>query len=181
MLSWTKQFFPRKGTIVCAGAVFLLSACAVIFPDRTAPKSASYNVTPPPAPWQKVAVGEATAATDSLKADLAYENPETGAIISLNSLCRKYNNATLESLTKNLVRGIHNKKLLSQNPVSVNNASGQDSFFEGMVDGVKINLRTVVLKKDYCTYDFIYVVIPDRERNDRKDFDRFVASFQAEE
>lgn len=180
MVSRMKRHLPRMGFIFCAIATLMLTACAIIFPDRTAPKSASYNVTPPDSPWQKVAAGEASG-TDSLKADLAYENPETGAIISLNSLCRKYNDTPLESLTKNLVRGIQNKKLISQKNIAINNAEGQDSLFEGTVDDVKINLRTVVLKKDYCTYDFIYVVIPSRERNDRSDFENFVASFQSDE
>ncbi len=182
MHSWRMWKFPRRGIIFSIGvACFSLAACAILFPDRTAPKSGEYKITAPDSPWEKVATGEEGAATDSLKADMAYENPETGAIISLNSICRKYTDSTLQSLTNNLVRGIQNRRVIDQKIVQIDSTPGEDTTFEGVVDNVKINLRTVVLKKDTCTYDFIYVVIPQRERNDRAEFEKFVASFQTED
>lgn len=115
-----------------------------------------------------------------MKADLAYENPSTGAIISLNSLCRKYTNTTLESMTNNLVRGIEGKEVVHRRETKLEGADALDTLFEGTVDNVRLNIRTVVLIKGTCTYDFIYVVIPKREGESRSDFEQFIASFRVE-
>jgi hypothetical protein len=153
------------------------SSCALLFPDRTAPKDAEYHVTTPPAPWTKLAVTDDPSAVDAMKADRAYENPETGAIISVNSICRKYNKTTLETLTDNLVRGVGERKLTRRDEITLDGEQALDSTFEGVVDGVFLNLRTVVLIKNDCTYDFIHVSIPKREKGGGRAFDDFVASF----
>ncbi len=153
------------------------SGCALLFPDRTAPKSREYDVAAPPAPWHKLAVGDDPNSVDAMKADIAYENPETGAIISLNSICRKYNKTSLEVLTDNLVRGVGERKMISQKEVKLAGETALDSTFQGVVDGVFLNLRTVVMTKKDCTYDFIHVSIPKREPGNSRAFDDFLASF----
>jgi hypothetical protein len=162
------------------GILLLTSACAVLFPDRTAPKSSDYQVATPNSPWHKLAVGKDGNSLDSMKADLAYENPDTGAIISLNSLCRKYTDESLEDLTNNLVRGIGKREELRRTETKIDGADALDTLFEGEVDNVRLNIRTVVLKKNDCTYDFIYVSIPRREGTSGQAFDSFLASFRTE-
>lgn len=172
------RFSSGAGAVVMASACLLLgSSCALLFPDRTAPKSQSYHVIPPPPPWHKLAVGDDPNATDAMKADMAYENPSTGAIISLNSLCRKYNKASLEALTDNLVRGVGDRKLLERKEIELDGGKALDSTFEGVVDSVFLNLRTVVMIKNDCTYDFIHVSIPKRDAGGGRFFDEFLASF----
>lgn len=176
--------FKKAPQLVAWGFIFvfiILSAgCALLFPDRTAPKNSNYHVEPPSAPWHKLTVGEDPNSMDAMKADLAYENPQTGAIISLNSLCRKYSNASLESLTNNLVRGIENREVISRKETMLDGEKALDTSFKGTVDKVDIMIRTVVMAKDSCTFDFIYVVIPKREVNNKGDFDTFLASFKAQ-
>ena len=159
------------------GLLLAGTSCALLFPDRTAPKDRDYEVTPPPPPWSKLAVSDDPNAVDSMKADRAYENPETGAIISVNSICRKYNKSSLETLTDNLVRGVGERKLTRREEISLDGEQALDSTFEGVVDGVFLNLRTVVLIKNDCTYDFIHVSIPKREKGNGRVFDDFLASF----
>ncbi len=153
------------------------SSCALLFPDRTAPKDREYGVSPPPSPWSKLAVGDDPSSVDAMKADRAYENPETGAIISVNSICRKYNKSSLETLTDNLVRGVGSRKLVKRKEIEIDGENALDSTFEGVVDGVFLNLRTVVLIKNDCTYDFIHVSIPKREKESGHAFEDFLASF----
>lgn len=154
--------------------------CAVLFPDRTAPKDREYNVSPPPSPWHKLAVGDDPNALDSMKADIAYENPDTGAIISLNSICRKYAKSSLETLTDNLVRGVGDRKMTARKQIKLDGEEALDSTFEGIVDGVSLQLRTVVMTKNDCTYDFIHVSIPKREPGGSRAFDDFLATFHGE-
>lgn len=116
-----------------------------------------------------------------MKADLAYENPQTGAIISLNSICRKYTSSTLEALTNNLVRGIEDRQILARMEKNIDGAEALDTSFEGLVDNVRLRLRTVVIKKNSCTYDFIFVALPKKEEESKKNFEDFLASFRADE
>jgi hypothetical protein len=160
--------------------ILLLPSCALLFPDRIAPKSSEYRITPPAAPWHKLAVGSDATAVDSMKADIAYENPDSGAIISLNSLCRKYSDTSLDSLTNNLVRGIGKRELIDAQEITVNGAKALDSMFTGEVERVPLRIRTVVLKKGDCTYDFIYVAIPKRDHDNGRSFEAFLASFKTE-
>jgi hypothetical protein len=171
---------PGKGFLLLVSFALTLSSCALLFPDRTAPKSSNYKIDPPAAPWSRLAVGRDPDAIESMKADLAFENSETGSIISLNSLCRKYTRSSLEALTNNLVRGIGNRKLLRQDERELNGSRALDTLFSGEVDKVYLHIRTVVLIKDDCTYDFIYVSIPKREGGSGHAFESFLASFRTE-
>lgn len=174
MRTGTARFFPWMGLFLA------LSSCALLFPDRTAPKSLNYNVAPPSEPWHRLE-STADSTNQSMRADLAYENPLTGAIISLNSLCRKYTDLSLENLTLNLVRGIGNRQVIEKNNVKIDGADALDTLFSGVVDGVKLNIRTIVLMKNSCTYDFIFVSIPKREGDSKKAFESFLASFKVNE
>lgn len=172
---------PGRGITSIAFAVLTCLAlgqgCALLFPDRTAPKSSSYTVNPPGEHWHKLAVGADPSSTEAMRADMAYENPDTGAIISLNSICRKYNKLSLDTLTENLVRGVGDRKTVSRKEISLDGAKALDSLFEGVVDGVFLHMRTVVMIKNDCTYDFIHVTVPKRELGDPESFDKFLASF----
>jgi len=174
MRSWRN--FSRSAPAVLA-CLFLGQGCALLFPDRTAPKSQSYTVAPPGTPWHKLAVGDDPSSTDAMKADMAFENPDTGAIISLNSICRKYNKLSLESLTENLVRGVADRKTVERKEVELDGEKALDTTFEGTVDDVLLNLRTVVMIKGDCTYDFIHVTVPKRQIGHPQFFDAFLNSF----
>lgn len=174
MRSRMLQLFPWMGLLI------LLSSCALLFPDRTAPKSSNYHIEPPGAPWQKLALSKDPSTLESMKADLAYENAETGGIISLNSLCRKYTETDLITLTNNLVRGIEKKRILSRKETKIDDAQALDTLFGGEVDNVFLHIRTVVLSKDDCTYDFLYIAVPSKEGVAEKAFESFLASFRTE-
>jgi hypothetical protein len=172
--------FPRTGFIFIGLAMLQLCGCALLFPDRTAPKSQQYVVTPPATPWHKLATSEDPNSTDAMKADIAYENPESGAIISLNSICRKYSPASLDTLTSNLVRGIPERDTLQRKEIQLAGSPALDTLFSGLVDNVRLHIRTVVLVKNSCSYDFIYVSVPKREEKNGAAFDTFLASFRTE-
>jgi hypothetical protein len=164
----------------CALLFMLVPSCALLFPDHMAPKSSDYKIAPPPSPWSKLAVGKDPNSMESMKADLAFENARTGGIISLNSLCRKYDDTSLEALTNSLVRGIGRRELHEQTETKIDGAKALDSTFTGEVDQVKLKIRTVVVFKDSCTFDFIYVSIPKRDHDGDKAFDAFLASFHTD-
>jgi len=177
MLSRKISPLPRMGLTILS---LLVVGCSLVFPDRTAPKSAIYHITKPEKPWVAVPTGESTDTTDALKADMAFENPKTGAILSINSICRKYTKTTLDDLTNNLVRGIEEKKLIEEKQRILDATDAKETLFEGVVDKVKIYLRTVVMLKNGCDYDFMYVTTPQNDAESRVDFEKFITSFKTE-
>ncbi len=162
------------------GILIFSTSCALLFPDRTAPKSKDYDVTPPSAPWHKLEVGSDPNSVDAMKADHAYENPETGAIISVNSICRKYSGNSLETLTDSLVRGIADRELVERKEREMAGTKAMESLYTGSVDKVPLRIRTVVLTKNDCTFDFVYVAIPKRDVDQGAAFDSFLLSFRTE-
>lgn len=157
-----------------------LSSCSMLFPDRSAPKSANYGVTPPGDPWRSVPVGENPNSIDALKADLAFEDTRTGAIISLNSLCRKYTEASLDELSRNLVLGVKNKQVVRERFFDLNGRKAKDTTIDGEVEKSKVQIRTVVTKNNLCTYDFILVATPEQFPQSEPAFEKFLASFKSE-
>jgi hypothetical protein len=167
--------------LTLGGLATLASGCSMLFPDRSAPKSAQYSVNHLKSPWDKIAAGEDPESIDALKADIAYENSQTGAIISLNSLCRKYSEMSLKQLTVNLVRGIGGLELVSEQSRTINAFTALDSVYLGTVDGVKLQIRTVVIVADQCTYDFVHVIVPSHDSAEsRTQFEDFLNSFRAQ-
>ncbi len=166
---------------ICVFVVaIILSSCSMLMPDRSAPKSAKYDITPPSTPWRSVPVGEDPDSVEALRADIAYENPETGAIISLNSICRKYWELTLDDMSRNLVLGIKNNKEMSSKYLSIDGGEAKDTTHHGIVDDTSVKIRTVVIKKNSCTYDFIYVAKLQESNSSEDDFEAFLGSFAAE-
>lgn len=174
------QDVPWRGLFVYGFVLGALSSCSLLFPDASAPKSANYQVTPLKDPWKAVPVGDKSASIDALKADVAYEDTRTGAIVSLNSLCRKYTEASLEELSRNLVLGIKDKRVIRTREVTIADTPALDTVIQGEVEGARVQIRTVVMKKNSCTYDFVHVSTPEKARASEKDFEDFVASFKAD-
>jgi hypothetical protein len=84
-------------------------------------------------------------------------------------------------LTNNLVRGIGNRELVKRSEIRLAGAPALDTLFRGLVDNVHLNIRTVVMVKDACSYDFIYVTVPERDARNGGAFDKFLASFRTDE
>lgn len=152
----------------------------MLFPDRSAPKSANYSITPPSEPWRSVPVGESPNSIDALKADLAFEDTRSGAIISLNSLCRKYTEASLDELSRNLVLGVKNKQVVRERFFDLDGQKAKDTTINGEVEKAKVQIRTVVTKRNLCTYDFILVAVPEQIPQSEPAFEKFLASFKSE-
>ncbi len=171
---------PRTGFPALLIACFLHAGCSVVFSDRSAPKSANYYVNPPPSPWKPVPVGQDPGSIEALRADIAYEDPRTGAIISLNSICRKYWSLSLDEMSRNLLLGIKKAKEIKFKYLKIDGGNAKDSTHHGESNDTPVKIRTVVIKKSRCIYDFIYVSEIAGAENSESTFEDFLSSFSAE-
>ena len=113
--------------------------------------------------------------------DLAFQNAATDAVVTFQASCDKhYEDAPLKSLTRHLWFGLTELTVQDQHARPLDGRDALDSRIEGKLDGVPLRLRTVVLKKDGCVFDFTLTQPKpdDRWAGMEADFEAFVEGFQ---
>lgn len=134
------------------------------------PKTEDTNPTPQDA-----------ATTSTEIADVAFQSKSTAAIISLNSACRDskdYENKDLRTLTHVLLLGSSDVTLRDEKEYSISGSPALQTTIEGKINGEKVMLRTVVIKRQTCVYDLVYVARPQTFDAHVEDFSHFVASLR---
>ena len=103
-------------------------------------------------------------------ADYAWERKETGSSIVVNSYCKKYQTATLDSLTQHLFHGVDNLKIVEQTAVKTHGRDGLDTKATGSMDGVPFVIHTRVFNRDNCTYDITLIRAHELDKEDEQGF-----------
>ncbi len=158
------------------------SGCGLIFgTDQTVDtKSRDYSVLRldklNDGKWKAI---ESKASPDS--GDIAYESPSTGAIISLNSICKVEEKSSLRELSKSLLMGLKKKNDAETREYNINGLPAFESTVNAeTIDGRDIRIRTVVLKKQRCTYDIMYLAPQNYFQTQLSVFDKFLKGFHVE-
>jgi len=128
----------------------------------------------------KAPLGKWNALDDKADADQAWTNPSSGATLALRSLCFRYEHIPLKSLNQNVLSIVNNAQITSQEETRIDSRSALDTVFVGDLDGVQVETRHVVLKKDHCIFDFTLSQIDAITPQHQKEFSKFVNSFHFE-
>ena len=139
-----------------------------------------------PSTWEKldparVSGEEKTSAENSSEIpDAVYQSRKTAATISLNSACRKDDptELSLEDLTQQLVMGMSDVTLNEKKDLEVASSHALQTTLRGSLSGREVMLRTVVLRRGECVYDFVFLSPPRKFATHEKDFDSFVQSLR---
>lgn len=111
---------------------------------------------------------------------LVYENDEMGGTIVTDALCgRKFPDAPLSRLAGDLFYNLTEKKFETEKSFILDGRSALRLEGSGSLDGVSIRMDVVVLKKDFCLYDFVYFAPPKSFSGGVKDFEGFFHGFKA--
>jgi hypothetical protein len=113
--------------------------------------------------------------------DVAFQSKKTAAIVSLNSSCRPNadnQNADLRTLTDPLLLGISNVAQRVEKNMTIQSTPALETTVEGQVNGQDISLRSVVLRRNSCVYDLLYMAPPAHFASNEADFSHFVASLR---
>ena len=124
------------------------------------------------APWHRVSLKEN---------DVAWTLPTDGHSIAVNSTCQGYEDAPLPVLTRHLLVGFAEPQLVEQQSVVLDGREALRSRYQAKLDGVPIELLMVVMKKNGCVYDFMYVSPAGRFEERLADFERVIQPFKSEE
>jgi hypothetical protein len=146
--------------------------------------------------WKKLDPTKTAAQSESVKvqdvsptevSDVAYQSQSTASIISLDSACREINTAKpyperdLKTLTDLLLLGITDVTYRAERGLEVQNTPGLETTIVGKLNNEPMELRTVVLKRQNCVYDLVYMARPRYFEKQLPDFSHFVASLRLRE
>ncbi|MBL7685668.1 MAG: hypothetical protein JNK65_06515 [Deltaproteobacteria bacterium] len=132
-----------------------------------------YKVGPLPESWQRTQI-------QSYKT-ISFYNPQYKSTLMTDAFCdQSYDDASLKTLTTHLYFDLQDKKIQSQKQLMLNERAAMRSIAQGKVDGVPVVLDTLVIKKDWCLFDFALVADPAHYVEASKDFEDFYKGFEFE-
>ena len=150
--------------------------------ERDAPlkwkKLTDVQMADPNSPEEDKAVSKE--AYSSEVSDLAYQSKKNASIVSLNTACRSARviEQTLPEITRSLLLGMGDVTENDQKPLQLQGVEALETTVQGRMSGQTTKVRTVVLKKDSCVYDLMYVSRPEQFPVHEEDFAAFVSSLR---
>lgn len=118
------------------------------------------------------------------ESDVAFQSKSTASIISLNTACRPLRShepndkIALREFTRQLLLGVEPDEEPSERDLTVAGVKALETTVKGKLQSRNVNLRSVVLKKEQCVYDLMYVAKPDNFSQHESLFSRFVSSLK---
>lgn len=137
--------------------------------DPTA-QEGRYRTGTPGKGWSKVAPGGA---------DRAWFNRESGATIYFDSNCKaRFEDKPLDDLITHLTFGMANGDPLREETLSLGGRTALMRVYNGEIDGVAVQLSAVVIKKNSCIYDALYITSPTAFDGEMTGFRRVLRGFK---
>ncbi len=112
--------------------------------------------------------------------DIAYVAEDSEHLIAINASCEDYEDAPLKVLTQQLLMGFTERKLIKEELRMLQDREALYSHYLAKMEGVPRELLFVVLKKDGCVYDFMYISPPDRFDEKLPTFEEILKRFRTE-
>lgn len=113
--------------------------------------------------------------------DIAYKAKKSASIISLNSACRSKTDLEekdLKKITQLLFMGLSDLRVHSERSLLIQGSPGFESTAQGKIQGEEMMLKTVVLRRNHCVYDLVYMARPNFFHENEQDFAHFVDSLK---
>lgn len=162
----------KKKTSFCLASMLVLAlgACALGGPLREDIKATNYTVKSLMQPWAPI--------QEKADADQAWVHAKTGAIVSLRSLCERYEHISLKNLSKNLQTVLQDVEVVRSVERKVASRDAYDSVSRGTLDGVQVESRIIVVRKDHCIFDFVATEHPVLSSDSMAAVESLVDSFE---
>jgi hypothetical protein len=113
--------------------------------------------------------------------DAAFQSKSTGSIISTNSVCRQNHSAPLTSLkdyATELFIGFDTVENSRDVPIEIDGIQGLETIADTSNAGQATKVRSVVLQKGSCLFDFIYLSAPASYDTHNQQFETFLKSIK---
>ncbi|MBS1961008.1 MAG: hypothetical protein JST04_02245 [Bdellovibrionales bacterium] len=125
-------------------------------------------------------IGSNKQAFSSEITDLAFQSKRTSAIISLNSSCREGRESIgdLAPYMKELLLGMREVTEREETTRRIDGIEALQTIVAGTLAGEHTKIHAIVLSKEGCVYDLMYISRPERYPTHEGDFNRFVSSLK---
>ncbi len=159
----------RRISIVAIVAVSVVS-CALLpnGDDDAGSKNFQIKYNNPPEPFEKTPVSTA---------DVVWQSKKSGSTIAVNSLCKKYQDISLDNLKKNILSGIDELNIKSTDKLTFEGRDAEKVIAEGSTDGIPVSMELVIFKKNNCNYDLALISRKSNFDNEKPVFDKFLEGF----
>ncbi len=106
--------------------------------------------------------------------EVAFRAEPGGQIAALAVSCEGEQTLPLRILARRLFFGIGTKRIVRQEPVSLNGAEAMHTVLEGHLKDTDVMVSSYVAKDAGCVYDLVYVATPSAFQQRIGEFERFV-------
>jgi len=150
--------------------MLVLTSCSFLDGDQEmrSAKGHYYNVSFNSLAWKKL---------KDPQSDFAWLNKKDGRILLSNSFCHHLENESLSDLGRKSIQAINDGKLVSEKKIIFQKTPAVEIEGQGIVDGVKINLKLLNTRRGPCYFDFISID-PQGLPTQNDDFNSFLNSVE---
>ncbi len=123
-----------------------------------------------PSSWRRIVLADAI---------LAFRDDRHAASVLLNGRCgRRDDDTPLGVLTTHLLFGTTEREVLRQELMAFDGREALRTVVRAKLDGVPLQYELLVLKKNNCVYDFVFVASPARFEEGAAVFRQFVGAIR---
>jgi len=157
------------GLTACFGGVQKTGKVVSYQPGKVITKKGYYQVGQLSPDWGRINLNQAV---------IAFYNAKWGATISTDAFCdQAYDDSSLPMLTKHLMPGLQDVKVVEEKPLKLDDRGALRTLFKASLDGVPVMVDAVIIKKDWCLFDFYLVTPPPQHAEAAMDFEGFYQGF----
>lgn len=156
--------------IIGVSYVFLLmSSCSLWGPLRVDEGAKDYQLKYQPKNWDKK--------TDWEEADYLFISKKSSAHITVQSLCNRYEIASLESLSKSALSPLKNREEIKSEKRMIDDREALTKRVKGTLDGVQVEIVYTVLRKADCMFDFFLTSYPQVNSGEEEEYEKLLKGF----
>jgi hypothetical protein len=161
--------FVVLSLISCFGGVKKTGKVTGYQPGKVLTKKGFYRVGELSPDWERILKGNAM---------IAFRNSQFGSSIATDAFCdQAYDDSPLPMLTRHLFAGLQDLKVIKEEPFEMDGRGALRTLFQASLDGVPVKVDAVVIKKNWCLFDFYLVSPPQQYEAAAPAFETFYRGF----
>ena len=149
--------------------LLLLASCSISGPLRVDRSATTYFFPEAPAGWEKKIPQDG--------AEYFYQHKSSGAVLSVSSLCDRYEESKLEILARSALDPVESQKDIESKTYILDGREAFEVYVEGKLDGVPVQVDYVSWRKDDCLFDFSIQAAPKISSKVREEFHSMLKKF----
>jgi hypothetical protein len=149
--------------------LLLFVSCSVTGPLREDRPATGFSFPQPLKGWKVLPLSEG--------AQRLYQHVSTGSVLSVSSLCDRYATAPLSRLVRNPLAPLGALKEIESQKLTISDRDAEQLHVSGSLDGVKVEVVMVVLRKNECIFDFSLQASPQIQNSVKNEFLKMVKGF----